>query len=88
MAKKKTKGGQRPPPIDKLIKPAIGIGLALLAYQFLNGINSEVCVLCKDRGIFSLVEGLAEKEERVVLVQEFCSKCLFVFIFIIIGYSN
>ena len=59
MAKKKTKGGQRPPPIDKLIKPAIGIGLALLAYQFLNGINSEVCVLCKDRGIFSLVEGLA-----------------------------
>lgn len=42
MAKKKSKGSERPPPIDKLIKPAIGIGLALLAYQFFKGINSEV----------------------------------------------
>jgi hypothetical protein len=30
------------PPIDKLIKPAIGIGLALLAYQFFKGLDSEV----------------------------------------------
>ena len=50
MAKKKTangsssKGKERPPPVEKLIKPAIGIGLALLAYQFIKGIRSEVCV--------------------------------------------
>jgi hypothetical protein len=30
------------PPIDKLIKPAIGIGLALLAYQFFKGLDSEI----------------------------------------------
>lgn len=38
-----SKGKERPPPIDKLLKPAIGIGLALLAYQFIKGINQEVC---------------------------------------------
>jgi len=37
----KVKKGQ-PPPIDKLIKPAIGIGLALLAYQFFKGLGKEV----------------------------------------------
>lgn len=37
--KKKTR---EPPPVDKLIKPAIGIGLALLAYQFMKGLSSEV----------------------------------------------
>jgi hypothetical protein len=37
----KKKNG-RPPPIDKLMKPAIGIGLALLAYQFFKGIGAEV----------------------------------------------
>ena len=42
MAKKKSKGKERPPPVDRLIVPAIGIGLALLAYQFLAGIKSEV----------------------------------------------
>ena len=41
--KRSSKGKERPPPVDKLIKPAIGIGLALLAYQFFNGIKSEVC---------------------------------------------
>lgn len=43
MAKKhpKEKKG-RPPPVDKLLKPAIGIALALLAYQFLKGLGSEV----------------------------------------------
>jgi len=63
MAKKKTKGGQRPPPIDKLIKPAIGIGLALLAYQFLNGINSEVCACFARTG--NLFLGGRVSRERV-----------------------
>jgi len=39
-SKKKKKG--QPPPIDLLVKPAIGVGLALLAYQFIKGLNSEV----------------------------------------------
>ena len=44
MPPKKTggKGKERPPPVDKLILPAIGIGLALLAYQFFKGIKAEV----------------------------------------------
>jgi len=33
---------EKAPPIDKLIKPAIGIGLALLAYQFFKGLDAEV----------------------------------------------
>mmetsp|Transcript_1727 Transcript_1727/g.2484 ORF Transcript_1727/g.2484 Transcript_1727/m.2484 type:complete len:433 (-) Transcript_1727:872-2170(-) len=33
---------ERAPPIDKLMKPAIGIGLALLAYQFMKGLTSEI----------------------------------------------
>lgn len=40
----KSKQGQ-PPPIDKLIKPAIAVGLALLAYQFFKGLNTEVSCL-------------------------------------------
>jgi hypothetical protein len=40
----KTKKGT-PPPIDKLVKPAIGVALALLGYYFFQGINSEVCIL-------------------------------------------
>ena len=40
--KKQGKGKERPPPVDKLIKPAIGIGLALLAYQFFKGIKAEI----------------------------------------------
>lgn len=35
--KKKT---QSPPALDKLIVPAIGIGLALLGYQFYKGLNA------------------------------------------------
>lgn len=31
-----------PPPVDKLVKPAICIGLAMLVYQFIKGINTEV----------------------------------------------
>jgi hypothetical protein len=40
--KKHSKGKERPPPVELLIKPAIGIALALLAYQFISGIKSEV----------------------------------------------
>lgn len=40
--KKKTKGSQRPPEIDKLLKPAIAIALAMILFQFFKGINSEV----------------------------------------------
>ena len=39
---KKSKGKERPPPIDQYMKPAIGIGLALLAWQFIKGIQSEI----------------------------------------------
>ena len=39
---KGAKGKERPPPVDKLIIPAIGIGLAILAFQFLKGIKTEV----------------------------------------------
>ncbi|GAX12684.1 hypothetical protein FisN_15Hh160 [Fistulifera solaris] len=38
---KKPKNGT-PPPIDKLIIPAIGIGLALLAYQFIKGMTADL----------------------------------------------
>jgi hypothetical protein len=38
--KKEKKG--KPPPIDKLIIPAIVVGAALLAYQFLQGITADV----------------------------------------------
>jgi hypothetical protein len=31
-----------PPAVDKLLKPAIGVAMALLAYQFFKGINGEV----------------------------------------------
>jgi hypothetical protein len=34
---------ERAPPIDKLLKPAIGVGLALLVYQFFKGLDAEVC---------------------------------------------
>jgi hypothetical protein len=33
-----------PPPVDRLIMPAIAIGLAMLAYQFIKGITSEVSI--------------------------------------------
>jgi hypothetical protein len=43
--KKRTTRTLEPPPVDKLIKPAIVVGLAMLAYQFLKGISSEVSAL-------------------------------------------
>lgn len=58
---KKKKNGQ-PPPIDKLMKPAIAVGLAMLAYQFIKGMGSEVRVVRRRRlfmfnfGMFRLVE--------------------------------
>lgn len=41
---KKPKNGT-PPPIDKLVLPAIGIGLALLAYQFIKGMTADVSTM-------------------------------------------
>jgi hypothetical protein len=38
---KKVKKGT-PPPIDKLLIPAIGLTLAMLAYQFLKGVGADV----------------------------------------------
>jgi hypothetical protein len=38
---KKVKKGT-PPPIDKLLLPAIGVTLALVAYQFLKGLGANV----------------------------------------------
>jgi hypothetical protein len=35
---------QKPPPIDQWIKPIVAAGVALLAYQFFKGLNSEVSV--------------------------------------------
>ena len=40
---KKHPSRQKPPPIDQYVKPAIALGVALLAYQFFKGLNSEVC---------------------------------------------
>jgi hypothetical protein len=40
--KKRRTATLEPPPVDKLIMPAIVIGLAMLAYQFIKGISSEV----------------------------------------------
>ncbi|CAB9511558.1 expressed unknown protein [Seminavis robusta] len=33
---------QKPPPLDQYIKPAVALGVALLAYQFFKGLNSEI----------------------------------------------
>ena len=50
-AKKKSgKGNERPPEVDKLIKPAIAVSLAMMLYQFFKGINSEVRVWECDSG--------------------------------------
>jgi hypothetical protein len=38
---KKLKKGT-PPPIDKLLKPAIGVALALIVYQFVRGLGAGV----------------------------------------------
>ena len=40
--KSKHPSRQKPPAIDEWIKPAIALGVALLAYQFFKGLNSEV----------------------------------------------
>eukprot|EP00526_Cylindrotheca_closterium_P030061 CAMPEP_0113610428 /NCGR_PEP_ID=MMETSP0017_2-20120614/5026_1 /TAXON_ID=2856 /ORGANISM="Cylindrotheca closterium" /LENGTH=436 /DNA_ID=CAMNT_0000519325 /DNA_START=67 /DNA_END=1374 /DNA_ORIENTATION=- /assembly_acc=CAM_ASM_000147 len=44
MAKKKSssKGKERPPEVDKLLKPAVVVALGLILFQFFKGINSEV----------------------------------------------
>jgi len=40
--KKTSKGRERPPEVEKLLKPAIAVALAMIVYQFFKGINSEV----------------------------------------------
>lgn len=41
MANKKNKT-EKPPPIDKLLKPAIGVVIAFVAYYFMKGISTEI----------------------------------------------
>jgi hypothetical protein len=33
---------EKPPAIDKLLKPAVGVVLAFVAYYFMKGINTDV----------------------------------------------
>ena len=40
MAKKKQT--EKPPALDKLLKPALGVALAVLAYYFMKGLDAEV----------------------------------------------
>jgi len=47
--KKSSKGKERPPEVDKLIKPAIAVALAVMLFQFFMGINSEVRMELKYR---------------------------------------
>jgi hypothetical protein len=42
MAKNKKNMTEKPPPIDKLLKPAIGVVIAFVAYYFMKGISTEV----------------------------------------------
>lgn len=41
-AKKKSKKTEKPPPIDRLLKPAIGVVLAFVAYYFMKGLDADV----------------------------------------------
>ncbi len=36
---------EKPPAIDKLLKPAIGVVLAFVAYYFMKGLDTEVGVI-------------------------------------------
>ena len=45
---KKAKKG-KPPPIDKLLVPAIVVGAAMLAYQFLKGMTTDVSIMATMR---------------------------------------
>ena len=40
--KKSRSKTQKPPAIDKLLKPSVGVVLGLLGYFFLKGMKSEV----------------------------------------------
>ncbi|KAL7475284.1 hypothetical protein ACHAW6_001204 [Cyclotella cf. meneghiniana] len=42
MAKVPKKQTAKPPPVDKLLKPAAGIALAILAYYFMKGVTNEI----------------------------------------------
>ena len=42
-AKKKSKSkSEKPPAIDKLLKPAIGVVIAFVGYYFMKGLDAEV----------------------------------------------
>ena len=40
MAKKRKT--EKPPPVDRLLIPAVGVVVAFLGYYFMKGINTEV----------------------------------------------
>jgi hypothetical protein len=42
MAKVPKKQNAKPPAMDKLLKPAIGVALAMMAYYFMKGVTSEI----------------------------------------------
>lgn len=54
MAGKKSKT-EKPPAIDKLLKPAIGVVLALVAYNFMKGINTDVSLILNIVGVVTFL---------------------------------
>lgn len=54
MAGKKSKT-EKPPAIDKLLKPAIGVVLALVAYNFMKGINTDVSLFFDVVGVVTFL---------------------------------
>lgn len=42
MAKVPKKQNAKPPAMDKLLRPAIGVALAMMAYYFMMGVTSEI----------------------------------------------
>lgn len=45
----------KPPPVDKLLIPAIVLAIAIMSYQFFSGIRAEVRMLfvCKKENIYA-----------------------------------
>lgn len=73
MAKKNKSRTEKPPPIDQLIKPAVGVVFAFVAYYFMKGINTDVSLVsplqCYDNVIGYL--GLGPCHCSIVLVVYF-----------------
>ena len=42
MARVPKKKQQKPPPLDKLLKPMAGVALAMLGYYFMKGMSNEI----------------------------------------------